>query len=372
MKPTLILLNGPSSAGKTTIARELQRIAPAPLLHAQVDSFAHMLPPSAAGCCLKDAAGGYATAVVHSFHEALVALARSGHSVIADHVIGEDRTWLQDLVELSDGIRVICVGVQCDLQVLLDRECSRLDRETHREVAVRQHHSIHSDFRYDVEVDTTHLSPAKCAEKILEVLCQGSSGAAWERLKRTLALQTNVSTPSPVTQLEQGYVQIYTGEGKGKTTAAAGLALLACGAGLRVFIGQFIKARDSHEMAVLRTRCPEVTVEQFGHGRFIKGKPSDEDITTAHHGIERILHAMTSGEYDMIIADEANGAVNAGVIDVKDLMTLIECRPANLELIVTGRNAHQRVLDRADLITEMRNVKHCFDAGVPAREGIEY
>lgn len=372
MKPVLILLNGPSSAGKTAIARELQRVAPMPLVHVQVDSFTRMLPPSALARCLKEVTGEYATGVVHAFHASLRALVDSGLSVIADHVIGEDRTWVRDLAEMSGGIRVICVGVQCDLRVLLDRERRRRDRDRHAEVAARQHHSIHAGFHYDVEVDTTHWSADKCAERILEVVRQGPSGAAWETTKRMLASPTNAAMPSRGTRSARGCVQLYTGDGKGKTTAAAGLALRACGAGLRVFIGQFIKAQDSHEMAMLRTRCPEVTVEQFGHGRFIKGQPSDEDIAKARHGVERLLQAMTSGAYGMIIADEANGAVHAGVIDVDDLIALIEARPPNVELIITGRNAPPRVLDRADLVTEMRNVKHCFDAGVPAREGIEY
>ena len=176
----------------------------------------------------------------------------------------------------------------------------------------------------------------------------------------------------PRRQLSQGYVQVYTGEGKGKTTAATGLAVRAVGAGKRVFIGQFIKAHDSHEMALLRERCPEVTIEQFGEGRFIRGNPSADDIEGARLGMSRLTEVLTSGDYDVVIADEANGALGAGIITVEVLLALLDARPESVELVITGRNAHPDLVARADLVTEMQKIKHCFDAGVVAREGIEY
>ncbi len=168
-----------------------------------------------------------------------------------------------------------------------------------------------------------------------------------------------------------GCVQVYTGNGKGKTTAATGLALRAVGAGMRVFIGQFIKGRDSSEMKLLRERCPEIEIVQFGAGRFIKGKPSDEDIAQARCGIEQLKDAMTSGKYEMVIADETNGAFGAGVISISELLSLLDRRPASVELVITGRNAPPELIERADLVTEMKCVKHYFEAGIPARDGIE-
>ncbi len=168
-----------------------------------------------------------------------------------------------------------------------------------------------------------------------------------------------------------GCVQVYTGDGKGKTTAATGLAVRAAGAGLHVFIGQFIKGRDSAEMKLLRARCPEVDIEQFGEGRFIKGKPSAEDVTNACNGIKRLKNALTSGKYDMVIADEANGALGAGIISLSELLALVDARPANVELVITGRNAPPELIERADLVTEMKCIKHYFDSGVTARKGIE-
>jgi len=169
-----------------------------------------------------------------------------------------------------------------------------------------------------------------------------------------------------------GCLQVYTGDGKGKTTAATGLAIRAVGAGMRVFIGQFIKSSDSAEMALIRKRLPEIVIEQFGAGGFITKKPSDNDIAHAHNGIQRLLEALTGGNYDVVIADEANGALDAGIISLDEIMQLLDRRPENVELVITGRNAAPELLDKADLVTEMKNIKHCYDSGISARKGIEY
>jgi len=170
----------------------------------------------------------------------------------------------------------------------------------------------------------------------------------------------------------KGYVQVYTGDGRGKTTAALGLVLRACGAGLRVYFGQFIK-RDCNcsEIKALEKYLPSVVVEQYGRGCFIRGKPSAEDIKLAADGLSRLRAAMRSGRYDVVVADEANGAVSAGLFVVEDLISLIDDKPENVELIFTGRNAHEKLVARADLVTDMKKVKHYFDKGVKARSGME-
>ena len=169
------------------------------------------------------------------------------------------------------------------------------------------------------------------------------------------------------------YVQIYTGDGKGKTTAAVGLTLRAVGAGWRVFIGQFVKGRLSHEMRLLEKLCPDaVRIEPFGHGTFIKDRPSHEDIAAARHGLERLKRILASGDFDLVIADEVGAAVSTGILGVFDLLEWLDARPRSIELVLTGRAFDPRILERADLVTEMRPVKHYFDAGVPARQGIEF
>ena len=170
----------------------------------------------------------------------------------------------------------------------------------------------------------------------------------------------------------KGYVQVYTGDGKGKTTAAFGLALRAVGAGLRVFIAQFVKGRASSEHKAFERFSDKVTIKQFGRRGFIKGKPSEEDIKAAREGLEAARSALSSGDYDVVILDEANVATHFGLISVDELMAVMDSRPAGVELVITGRRADKRTIDGADLVTEMVDVKHYYQQDVDAREGIEY
>ncbi|MBW2502227.1 MAG: cob(I)yrinic acid a,c-diamide adenosyltransferase [Deltaproteobacteria bacterium] len=169
----------------------------------------------------------------------------------------------------------------------------------------------------------------------------------------------------------KGYVQIYTGNGKGKTTAALGLAIRAAGAGLKVFIAQFIKGQQYSELKSLQKLSGWITVEQYGLPSFVNGKPSASDIEAAHIGLERVKSSMVSGQFDVIIVDEGNVAVAYGLISKQDLIDLIDMKPANMELVITGRDALPEIIDRADLVTEMKVVKHYYDKGVDARVGIE-
>jgi cob(I)alamin adenosyltransferase len=169
----------------------------------------------------------------------------------------------------------------------------------------------------------------------------------------------------------KGYVQVYTGDGKCKTTAALGLAVRAVGAGLRVYLGQFCKCGATSESKVLAERFPEVTLEQFGRGAFIRGRPTAEDIQAARDGLARVRAAMLSGRYDVVVADEANTAVALGLFAEADLAALIGARPESVELVLTGRGASAGIVARADLVTEMKCVKHYFDSGVAGRTGIE-
>jgi cob(I)alamin adenosyltransferase len=174
-----------------------------------------------------------------------------------------------------------------------------------------------------------------------------------------------------MTRLRQGYVQVYTGNGKGKTTAAIGLAARASGAGLKVFIAQFIKKGDFSEIKTLQKLADSITLEQYGLGRFVDGKPTKEDIDIAAKGLQRAKEVMLSGKYDVIILEEANVAVKYGLIPVQELLNLIIEKPKTVEIVITGRNASPLILDHADLVTEMIPVKHYFKKGIKARLGIE-
>ncbi len=169
----------------------------------------------------------------------------------------------------------------------------------------------------------------------------------------------------------ESYVQVYTGEGKGKTTAALGLAIRAAGAGHKVFLAQFVKEGRYSELNALQRFDDLITIEQFGLGRFINGRPSEADVKAAREGLAKMKDIVTSGEYKVVILDEANIAVHYNLISTVELIGLIDSRAQETELIITGRNALPEILEKADLVTEMKAVKHYFKGGVKARVGIE-
>jgi cob(I)alamin adenosyltransferase len=173
--------------------------------------------------------------------------------------------------------------------------------------------------------------------------------------------------------VEQGLIQVYTGDGKGKTTAAFGLALRAAGKGLKVFIVQFLKGRPYGELESVKKLAPMITVVQSGLDSFVKkGEPSEEDMRLAHEGLALAREAILSGKYDIVVLDEVNVAVELGVLTVDEVVPLLDAKPAGVELVLTGRFAPDQFCERADLITDMRCVRHCYDKGVPMREGIEF
>ena len=172
----------------------------------------------------------------------------------------------------------------------------------------------------------------------------------------------------------KGFIHIYTGDGKGKTTAALGLALRAVGAGLRVYIGQFIKEGKFSELKALEKFKQNITVEQFGRKRFVGKKLVEEDRQAAQNGLERVREIMRSGKYDLIILDEINIVLHYDLIDESDVIDMLKNRDEQneqIEVVLTGRNAKKNIIDCADLVTEMRKIKHYRDQGINARLGIE-
>ncbi|UCD16501.1 MAG: cob(I)yrinic acid a,c-diamide adenosyltransferase [Candidatus Zixiibacteriota bacterium] len=172
-------------------------------------------------------------------------------------------------------------------------------------------------------------------------------------------------------KLVRGYVHVYTGKGKGKTTAALGLALRAAGAGLTVYIAQFVKGMKYAELNALKRFADSIRVVQFGRDCFIRHEPAAEDFECARRGFEEVKKVISSGAYQVVILDEVNIATHYGLITIDELLELMESRPDDLELVLTGRKADPRIIEKADLVTEMREVKHYYVRGVKAREGIE-
>ena len=168
----------------------------------------------------------------------------------------------------------------------------------------------------------------------------------------------------------KGYIQVYTGNGKGKTTASPGLAIRAAGAGLRVYIVQFLKKGDYSEIKAL-SKFDNIKVEQYGLGKFVKGAPSPEDMEAGAKGYQKLCEILEQNRHDLVIAEEANVAVMCGLFSEKDLLALMDLKPVNVELVITGRGATPGVIERADLVTEMKEIRHYYHKGVMARVGIE-
>jgi len=169
----------------------------------------------------------------------------------------------------------------------------------------------------------------------------------------------------------KGYVHVYTGDGKGKTTAALGLALRAVGAGMRVFIGQFVKGQCCSEHDALARFGTQVTVRRYGSSHFIMGGPSPEERRLAADGWAEVRAVVESNEYELVILDEACVALGLGLLALDEVLALVRRRPQSVEMVMTGRGAPQELVDEADLVTEMREIKHYHRQGVAARRGIE-
>ena len=171
--------------------------------------------------------------------------------------------------------------------------------------------------------------------------------------------------------MRRGYIQIYTGNAKGKTTAALGLALRAAGAGHKVYIAQFVKKRKCSEHKALERFIDLITYRQYGTG-FIRGKkPNKAEIAAAKKGLEEVTEIIASKMHDMVILDEINVATHCGLLSVEDILGLLDAKPLNVELVLTGRYADERIIEKADLVTEMKEIRHYFAKGVKARVGIE-
>lgn len=170
---------------------------------------------------------------------------------------------------------------------------------------------------------------------------------------------------------EKKYVHLYTGDGKGKTTAAIGLAIRAAGHGMKTYIGQFMKGQSYGELSALKNH-PLITIEQYGDPKCIRREDVAQiHIDQARKGLEKVMEAMRSGQYDILVMDEINVTVWFGLLGVQDVIDVLNQRPENLEVILTGRNAPKELIDAADLVTEMKEIKHYYSKGILARDGIE-
>jgi cob(I)alamin adenosyltransferase len=174
-------------------------------------------------------------------------------------------------------------------------------------------------------------------------------------------------------KLEKGLVQVYTGNGKGKTSAAFGVALRAVGRGLKVYVIQFIKGGFDYGETYVVDKLPNLRLKAFGRGKFVTARPPEkEDIRLAEEALVLATNIIESGEYDVVILDEVNVALSLRLLDLEKVVKLVGSKPPDIELVLTGRNAPQEIIEIADLVTEMKEVKHPYNKGFEARKGIEY
>jgi cob(I)alamin adenosyltransferase len=176
---------------------------------------------------------------------------------------------------------------------------------------------------------------------------------------------------------KKGLILINTGNGKGKTTAAMGLALRAAGNNMKVLILQFIKGSwKSGEVKILEKLKPLIEIEQLGTGfiKFVDGKPSisEKDRINAEKSFKYTVDKIKSGKYDVVILDEINNMIDYGLLKINDVISLLENKPEELNIVLTGRNVHPGLIKIADTVTEMKEIKHAYNKGIRARKGIEY
>lgn len=170
----------------------------------------------------------------------------------------------------------------------------------------------------------------------------------------------------------KGFVQVYTGNGKGKTTAAIGLSIRAIGAGKKVFFAQFVKGQVYSEIKALQFFFPSIVIKQYGLDCFIYKEPSQADIDAAKNGLNEVYKILLSKKYDIVVFDEANIAIYYNLFTVDELIDILKQKPYETEIIITGRYAPKELIDFADLVTEMQEVKHYYSKGILARIGIEH
>jgi cob(I)alamin adenosyltransferase len=189
-----------------------------------------------------------------------------------------------------------------------------------------------------------------------------------------------------MSKLEHGLIHVYTGDGKGKTTAALGLALRAAGCGLCAYVCQFLKGQEYGELEAVRwlaagapggDRRPPITIERFGRPTFVHlsadgtSSATEEDVRLARAGLDAARRAMSGGQYELVVLDEINVALYFRLLTVQEVLEVIDAKPEGVELVLTGRRVPDEILARADYVTEMREVRHPYQQGIKARKGIE-
>jgi cob(I)alamin adenosyltransferase len=192
-------------------------------------------------------------------------------------------------------------------------------------------------------------------------------------VSKTITKKKSPGVKKPAIKTAKGLVMVITGNGKGKTTAAFGQALRAIGQGYKVFVLQFMKGRKYGEFIAAEKYLPRLTVRMSGLDSFVmRDNPATIDIELAQKGLDTARKEIKNGKYDMVILDEINVALDFKLVDLRKVIELIKNKPAGLDLILTGRYAPKEIIELADTVSEVKEVKHHYKAGIKDRAGIEY
>lgn len=173
--------------------------------------------------------------------------------------------------------------------------------------------------------------------------------------------------------MKKGYVQVYTGNGKGKTTAALGLALRAAGYGMKTYVGQFMKGQHYGELDSIKMLGGLVVIEQYGLPEFCtpSNPPNPKQCEAAQIGLKKVREVISSKKYDVVVMDEITTAIHFKLISLQGVVEIVKSKPESVELVITGRYAPDELVEIADLVTEMKEIKHYYKKGIVARDGIE-
>ncbi|RLG72813.1 MAG: cob(I)yrinic acid a,c-diamide adenosyltransferase [Methanobacteriota archaeon] len=174
-------------------------------------------------------------------------------------------------------------------------------------------------------------------------------------------------------KVRKGLIMVFTGDGKGKTTGALGLAMRCCGHGLKVYMIQFMKGDIKYGEIKAAKHLPNMTIVQFGRPTFVDpNNPDEEDVRAANKAMSHAEEIVRRGEHNLVILDEVNVATAWGLVDLGRVLKLLREKPPEMHLVLTGRYAKPELIEAADMVSEVREIKHHYQAGVPGQEGIEY
>jgi LAO/AO transport system kinase len=279
--------------------------------------------------------------------------------------------WIPPVIKVSaktgEGIQELIKRIGNHWKFLKDHPNKDVEKRKAKDMILAILREISADFVI-TSVESSNLMQ-KIVNEVKDRKMDPYTGAAKLLSKSIIGSPTIIGREN---KLDIGLTQVYTGDGKGKTSAALGLALRALGRGLRIHVIQFLKGHRDYGEHLIADKIPGLDITVWGREEFIGNTPTTGDKALAQEALKRSQEIINSGNYDIVILDEVNVALKLDLIKLDDVLGIITSKPDNLELILTGRSAPHEIVEVADLVTEMREIKHPFKKGVKARKSIEF